>query len=259
MHIENKPVSSIVPYARNPRRNSLAIAKVKASVKEFGWQQPIVVDKDMVIIAGHTRYQAALDLGMETVPVHIATDLTPAQVKAYRIADNRTASEAEWDNELLALEFEELKEMEFDLDLTGFDDVEIEGLLDGSFDNNQNENDVVDDDTYSKKIVVPIYEPKGEMPKISELFDDDKTRELIEEIKAANIPDSISDFLEIAAQRHTVFNFRNIAEYYSHADKDIQRLMEKSALVIIDFKQAIENGFVHLTEKLGEIADMEEA
>jgi ParB-like chromosome segregation protein Spo0J len=126
--IQNRPIQSITPYARNPRKNAAAVAKVRASIAEFGFRQPIVVDESGIIVAGHTRYQAALDLGLKTVPVHVATGLSKAQIKAYRIADNRTASEAEWDMELLELEIEELKEMDFDLDLTGFDESELAGI-----------------------------------------------------------------------------------------------------------------------------------
>ena len=133
MKVEMLAVEKITPYARNPRINSGApVAKVKASLKEFGWQQPIVVDKDMVIVVGHTRYAAALELGMKTVPVHIAKDLTATQIKAYRLADNRTGAEAQWDMELLNLEIQDLKELDFDLDLTGFNPDELAGIeLDG--------------------------------------------------------------------------------------------------------------------------------
>lgn len=129
MKTELISIASITPYARNPRKNEGApVSKVKASLKEFGWQQPIVVDKEMVIVAGHTRYAAALELGMTEVPVHIADTLTPTQIKAYRIADNRTGQEATWDMELLNLEIQDLKELDFDLDLTGFDADELAGV-----------------------------------------------------------------------------------------------------------------------------------
>lgn len=125
MNIIQVSIQSITPYARNPRKNAGAVAKVKSSLKEYGWQQPIVVDADRVILAGHTRYQAALELGMMEVPVHVAEGLTPAQAKAYRIMDNRSHEQAEWDMDLLALEMEDLKGMEFDLELTGFGDDEL--------------------------------------------------------------------------------------------------------------------------------------
>jgi DNA modification methylase len=117
--------SKVVPYARNPRKNQAAIAKVAASIKEFGFRQPIVVDSEMVIVVGHTRYLAAVQLGMEKVPVHVAEGLSPEQIKAYRIMDNRSHEDSEWDEELLALELADLKDADFDLDLTGFEDDEI--------------------------------------------------------------------------------------------------------------------------------------
>ena len=129
LKVEIVPIGDVIPYARNPRRNEHAVAKVAGSIKEFGFRQPIVVDKDMVVIVGHTRLLAAQQLGYKKVPVHIADNLTPAQIKGYRIADNRTNEEAEWDEELLALELGDLKDLDFDLDLTGFDPDELEQLL----------------------------------------------------------------------------------------------------------------------------------
>lgn len=122
-------IDRVVPYSRNPRKNTAAIAKVAASLREYGWRQPIVVDEAMVVIAGHTRLEAARSLGMTEVPVHVATGLTKNQVKAYRIADNRVAAEAEWDNDLLALELGDLGGDGFDLALTGFDEDELTALL----------------------------------------------------------------------------------------------------------------------------------
>jgi ParB-like chromosome segregation protein Spo0J len=104
------------------------VDKVAASIKEFGFRQPIVVDNEMVIIAGHVRYQAAQKLELKKVPVHVAEGLTPEQVKAYRIADNRTGEEAQWDNEMLALEIGELEAASFDKSLLGFEISELEQL-----------------------------------------------------------------------------------------------------------------------------------
>jgi DNA modification methylase len=129
MHVSLTPTLRVIPYARNPRKNQAAVAKVAASIREFGWRQPIVVDSNMVVIVGHTRLLAAQQLGLEAVPVHVAEGLTDAQVKAYRLADNRTHEEAEWDNDLLAIELGALKDANFDLGLTGFDAEELEALL----------------------------------------------------------------------------------------------------------------------------------
>lgn len=129
MKVELVDIDRVIPYARNPRKNEEAIAKVAASIKEYGFRQPIVVDEEMIIIAGHTRLQAARQLGLKKVPIHIAEGLSEAQVKAYRLADNRTGEDAKWDDELLAIELGELSEEGFDLDLTGFEDIELEKLL----------------------------------------------------------------------------------------------------------------------------------
>jgi DNA modification methylase len=129
MHIEIRSIDRIKPYDNNPRVNDAAVDAVAASLKEFGWRQPLVIDTDGVLVVGHTRWKAALKLGLEQVPVHVATELTPAQIKAYRIADNQTASIAEWDYELLPLELTDLKAMEFDLNLLGFEEDELAKIL----------------------------------------------------------------------------------------------------------------------------------
>jgi len=106
------------------------------------------------------------------------------------------------------------------------------------------------DDNYSRKIEAPIYTPKGDKPTISEMIDESRTKELYAEIEAVDIPEEEKHFLRIAANRHTVLNFKRIAEYYAHSPASIQKLMEDSALVIIDFKRAIELGYVKLSEEI---------
>jgi len=104
MKIEIRQLAQIRPYENNPRRNDDGVASLAASIREYGFRQPIVVDEDGVVICGHTRLKAAERLGLVEVPVHVAIGLTPEQVKAYRLADNKTAELAEWDKQLLALE-----------------------------------------------------------------------------------------------------------------------------------------------------------
>ena len=130
MQVTLRPITDIHPYEKNPRLNDDAVDAVAASIREFGFRQPIVVDTDNVIICGHTRYKAALQLGLEKVPVHTAKDLTPEQIKAYRIADNKTAELAEWNYELLPLELGELQACNYDLGLLGFDPDDLAKLLD---------------------------------------------------------------------------------------------------------------------------------
>lgn len=128
--IEMWPIDRVRPYENNPRHNEEAVAAVAASIKEFGFPQPIVVDNDGVIIVGHTRLKAAKKLGLERVPVIVATHLTPDQVRAYRIADNKTAELAEWNYDLLPLELSALQEANYDLGLLGFNSEELAKLMD---------------------------------------------------------------------------------------------------------------------------------
>ena len=129
MQVELRNVNDIRPYEQNPRQNDQAVDAVAASLKEFGFRQPIVVDEAGVIIVGHTRWKAAQKLGLKQVPVHVARDLTPEQVRAYRIADNQTATLAEWDMELLPIELRDLQSLDFDLGLLGFDQEKLAELL----------------------------------------------------------------------------------------------------------------------------------
>lgn len=130
MELELLNISEIKPYEKNPRNNDAAVAKVAASIKEFGFKVPIIIDKDNVIIAGHTRYKAAQGLGIEQIPIIKAEDLTPEQVKAFRIMDNKSSEIATWDYESLLKEIESLKLENYDLELTGFELNEIENLFD---------------------------------------------------------------------------------------------------------------------------------
>ena len=129
MKIELWPIARVLPYENNPRVNDDAVAVVAASLKEFGFRQPIVVDADGVIIVGHTRFKAALQLGFTEVPVHVATDLTPDQIRAYRIADNQTATHSEWDYDKLPYELFAIEESNFDLALLGFSADELASIM----------------------------------------------------------------------------------------------------------------------------------
>lgn len=123
MQIQSWPVERLVPYARNPRRNDEAVPKLAGVIREFGFKVPIIARSDGTVIDGHLRLKAAQTLGMTDVPVVLADEWTDAQVKAFRIAVNKSAEWAEWDDELLALEVEDLKEAGFDLELIGVDEL----------------------------------------------------------------------------------------------------------------------------------------
>lgn len=119
-------IDSIKPYENNPRNNDAGVIALAESIRQFGWQQPIVVDKDNVIIVGHTRYKAAKHLGLEEVPVAVADWLTDEQARAYRIADNKTATLSTWDYDKLVEEIQ--KAAETDFSKLGFSDIELLGL-----------------------------------------------------------------------------------------------------------------------------------
>ena len=116
------PIDKPIDYPKNARKwTGAAITKVATSIREFGFRQPVVVDSEGVIVIGHLRRAAAKSIGLTTCPVHVARDLSPAKIRALRLADNRTAQEATWDLDLLAVEFGELKGFDFDISITGFD------------------------------------------------------------------------------------------------------------------------------------------
>jgi DNA modification methylase len=151
IRIEYMATDRLIPYVNNPRKNDKAVDVVAGSIQEFGFKNPIIVDRDNVIVAGHTRLLAARKLELEEVPVIRAEDLTEQQIKAFRLADNKTAEFAEWDMELLALELEGLDDI-----FTGFNEVEIADIL--GLDNEAQEDDF-DADAEAEKIIEPETKP----------------------------------------------------------------------------------------------------
>ena len=166
-------LSELIPYENNPRRNDEAVDKVALSISAFGFKVPIVIDKNNVIVTGHTRFKAAKKLGLTTVPCIMADDLTDEQIKAFRLADNKVAEFSQWDEEKLMKELEELGEV--DMSLYGF-----------NFPEDEDEEEEFDD-TYTDKTNIPQYDITGEVPEISELVDEEKTNELLEEIENSDL------------------------------------------------------------------------
>ena len=129
MDVQEWHIEQIKPYETNPRViTAKAVAKVAASIERFGWRQPIVVDADGIVIVGHTRLKAAKELGLERVPVHVASGLDDEEIKAYRIADNKVGEESSWDLPLLTAEIEGLDGIDLELNLLGFDEDELFNL-----------------------------------------------------------------------------------------------------------------------------------
>ena len=203
MKIVQKKIEDIQPYEKNPRKNDDAVKYVANSIKEFGFKVPIVIDKDGIIVAGHTRYKASQKLGLKEVPCIVADDLTEEQIKAYRLADNKVSEQSKWDNDLLVEELSDILEI----------DMEDFGFLSGI--------DEEEENPYTMKTDIPQYEIKGEEPELSDLVEEYKVQEF-------------SD------------------------DKEMQELMEKSALVIIDIDNAIANGYAKLSGELEALFEDEE-
>lgn len=243
MDIKMVKIDDIVPYENNPRHNADAIEPVKESIRQFGFRVPMILDKENVIVAGHTRYEAAKALGMTEVPVIYADDLSEEQVRKFRLVDNKTAEFAEWDIEKLQEELSYLDFDDYDFGF-GFDD-DLQEMEDG-------------ENSYSQKTEIPQYEPTGNVVTVEMMVDSEKANGLIAEIEQADgITQEEKDFLIKAAHRHDVFNYKNIADYYSNASAECQSLMEKSGLVIIDIGDAIKNGYAKLMDDLVEIEGRE--
>ena len=156
LKLEHWPTSRLIPYARNPRKNDHAVEQMASAIREFGFRLPIVAKSTGEICDGHLRYKAALHLGLEQVPVILADDLTETQLKAFRILVNRSATWADWDEDLLRLELEELKLDDFDLALTGFDDDELLEIMAGEETTTEGN---TDEDAAPELPVTPVSKP----------------------------------------------------------------------------------------------------
>ena len=142
--------------------------------------------------------------------------------------------------------------MNFDLDSVSIDFSDFDMALDLE---DTEEGQEQEENIYTKEINIPQYEITGECPKLEELVNEEKTKSLIERIEKSDIPNDIKEFLIKASYRHLAFNYQNVAEYYAHADKEVQELMEESALVIIDYNDAIRNGYVQIKKAIDSIVE----
>lgn len=233
MPIVWKPIKELKPYKKNAKKHTKEqVKQIANSIQEFGFTQPVLIDKQNNVVAGHGRILGAKQAGYKQVPTLCLDDLTEEQIKAYRLADNKL-NESPWDDVLLRQSLDEIEEL--DMSLFGFDLAkEIEE----------------EEQKYTTKTNIPQYEPKGEEPDITELVDISKVKELLQEIENSSVTKKQKQFLKLAAYRHLCFDYGKIAEYYCHQNKEMQELMEESALVIIDFEDAIAKGYVQLSEQV---------
>jgi hypothetical protein len=233
--IEYKNIGDLTFNPINPRKiNETKINQLKKSLVEFPEMlklRPIVVDSNYVVLGGNMRLKACMDLGIELIPVVKAEDLTENQKKEFIIKDNVSFGEWDWD----------IIESDFDIDLV--QDWGLDVPID----------EETEEEKYTRKIKAPTYEPMNQKPKIEQLVDTSRMMELINKIENSDISDEEKQFLILASYRHIVFDYSKIADFYAHSNQQMQELMESSALVIIDYNKAIEEGYVRLSQTLSEL------
>jgi len=249
VEIKSVPISGLAYDPNNARKHSPQNLKaIASSLEKFGQRKPIVVHNG-VIIAGNGTIEAAKSLGWTEITItEVPSDWDIATAKAFAIADNRTAELAEWDTPVLVSQLLEMEDEGWDLKDFGFDD----GIMDSL--QKEINNSAGLQQEYSNKMNIPQYEIVGEEPPLTELYNASKADNLKQQIDEAHLPSDIKEFLLIAANRHVQFDYRQIAEFYPHQSPEIQRLMEESALVIIDADDAIRNGYANF---LTTITDLE--
>jgi len=216
--------------------------------------RPVIVDENMMVLGGNMRLKASIDLGKKEIWTDMFTqadcdDMNKIAIEEERetktyleycdaiiIKDNVSSGEWEWD--ILANDWDSVLLNEYGLDVW------------------ENQDDaIVEEDNFIRDIKAPTYEPKNEKPKAQELFNTDKVEELIDKIKPLRLSNMEQAFLIYGAYRHTVFDYSKIADFYAHSSKEVQELMEDSALVLIDFNKALENGYVKFTENIRNIVN----
>jgi hypothetical protein len=246
LRIETVNIDTLTFDPTNARKHDAKnLEAIAGSLRLFGQRKPIIVTPDNIVVAGNGTLEAAQKLGW----TEIAISRTPIgwtwdQIKAYALADNRTAELAEWNAEVLKEQMLELDAVGWELQEFGF--AELQPPL-GNTDDYEN--------IYTQAINIPQYEIIGDEPHVNELVDMTRADKLKKDIEQADIPEEIKNFLTAATWRHARFNYGKIAEFYPHQTKEIQELMEQSVLVIIDADTAIANGYAKFNQTILDIMD----
>jgi hypothetical protein len=235
------PINKIIPNEKNNNIHTEEQKRYARKIFDYqGFRAPLLIsNRTGKLVAGHLRLEIAKEKGVTELPCMFQDFDSEEQEYAHLTADNALAAQSSLDFEQINLDIQEL----------GPFDIELLGIQDFVVDLNEKEQE---DDKYTRKVESPVYQPTGEKPTLPMLYDTEKTDFLLNEIENSALPVDIKLFLKLAAHRHTKFNYKNIAEYYAHANAEEQNLMEKSALVVIDFDKAIELGFVKLTKEIKE-------
>lgn len=242
MKIEKIKVDEIIPYEDNAKLHpERQIEQIRSSILEFGFNDPIAIDENNVVIEGNGRLMAIKDLGFKEVDCIRIEGLTEDQKRAYILVHNQLTMNTGFDIDILNKELEKIK---------GIDMKQFDFELNIDFDTDI---DTGDGTKYTQKVDVPQYEPTGECPDIWELVDTAKADSFLEEINESKVSPEEKDFLIKATRRLYEFNYKKIAEFYAQASPEMQELMEHLALVIIDFDNAIAYGYAQLSAALEEM------
>lgn len=247
-----RPISELCEWADNPRAiTEEGIEHLMKSIERdplYIEARPLLLSDrtgKLVVIGGNQRMKACTRLGWREVPTVLFSGLTEEEEYEKATIDN--THDGVWDSDKLREACEKWGASKLEswgiTDLPTFDEIED--------DDAESEQDK--ENKYTKKVEAPVYEIKGDNVHVSDVFDNSKTESLIQEIEASNVPDELKYFLTIAAYRHTVINFEKVAELYATLDKDSQELFEHSALVIVDYNDAIKNGFLQMSKRLQEL------
>jgi hypothetical protein len=252
--VEQVELDQLHPHPQNYRSHpDEQLHHIRESLLAHGYYRPVVVARDNTILAGHGVVQAAQELGLTVAPV-VRLDLDPMDPRALKVltGDNELARIAIDDDQLLVQLLEVIQaEDQAGLLGTGYDDdslAALQALL--ADENGENGSSEPRQNIYTAKVDTPLYEPTGDQPELGELIGQDRYNTLVQGIAAAGLDPEVQAFLMKAATRHLVFDYQKIAEWYCHADPQVQRLMEDSALVIIDLNRAIELGYAALRDDM---------
>lgn len=249
--IEMVPIDDLIPHPRNPRIH--ADPEIVASIQRSGFYGAVVRQKSTgYLLVGNGRTAAAKVAGLTELPTQ-TLDLPDTEATRLLLRDNRLSDLASYDEESLVATLKDLALEPGSLEGTAWsleDLLAYQQKLAANEDGDEEEEEAFE---YTRKTDAVHYQMTGDKPPVESLVERDKTNDLMERITAADVPEDVREFLTAAAQRHLVFDYSKIAEFYAHADPELQALMEASALVIVDWNDAVHHGFVRLSSRLADI------
>lgn len=256
--VQYRSIEDLTPHPDNYKTHpEEQIEEIRRSIREFGIYKNIVATTDDTILAGHGVVEAAGREGYEQIPVYvIPAERDDPLAKKIIAADNELSKMAVEDEDALADLLTSVYESEsVDLGGSGFEIDDLDELFDniGQPPDIEGDGDEGEQQRYLDKVETPTYEPTGDQPDVDSLYEAGRVRQIFDLIEDADLPEEVERFLRVSAYRHVKLDFERIADYYAHAPPEVQAIMEKSALVILDLDDAIEEGYIELTKEVREI------